>query len=86
MKARICNLHKTEAEWLKLVGWKPEAGELIVFDPDEKYNYPRVKLGDGVHTLIELPFFIDHAALKIVENLNVDTSILDAGRITIYKK
>lgn len=86
MKARVSNLHKTESEWSKLIGWKPEAGELIVFDPDDTFDYARVKLGDGVHTLSELPFFIDQAALKIVKNLDVDISVLDAGRITEYKK
>lgn len=86
MKARISNLHKTEAEWNKLIGWKPEAGELIVFDPDDIYDYPRAKLGDGIHTLTELPFFIERTALKVLEGLDVDNSILDAGRITAYKK
>jgi hypothetical protein len=86
MKARVSNLHKTEAEWAKLNNWKPEAGELVVYDTDDTFNYPRVKLGDGEHSLSELPFFIDQAALSLVEKLTNTEKILDAGRITAYKK
>ena len=44
-------------EWLKLGSWVPEAGELIVYDPDENYTYSRLKVGDGINTLQDL-FFI----------------------------
>ena len=54
MKARVCNLHKTEAEWIKLNTWVPEAGELIVYDPDAHHNYARIKMGDGVRPLKDL--------------------------------
>ena len=33
MKARISQLHRTEAEWQKLTSWIPEPGELIIYDP-----------------------------------------------------
>jgi hypothetical protein len=62
MKARITFLHNTEADWLKL-DFIPKAGELIIYDEDEKYNYPRVKIGDGSHSLKNLPFFIEEAIL-----------------------
>ena len=61
MKARISHLHKTEKEWLKLKNWIPEAGEFIIYDSDEKYNYARIKLGDGKNSLQDLPFFIESA-------------------------
>lgn len=85
MKARVSNLHKTEAEWLRLDNWKPEAGELIVYDPDSEFEYARVKLGDGIHSLKELPFFVDQAALKLMQDTQY-SEILDAGRITDYVK
>lgn len=85
MKARISNLHKTEAEWLKLQNWKPEAGELIIYDPDENYKYSRLKVGDGIRTLNELEFFVDQAALKMLQKQQY-FEILDGGRIIDYKK
>lgn len=83
MKARVSNLHKTEAEWSRLANWKPEAGELIVYDPDDNFKYARVKLGDGERTLKELPFFIDQAAIALLQKQKY-FEILDAGRITEY--
>ena len=85
MKARVSNLHKKESEWLKLKGWVPEAGELIVYDPDERYSYARIKLGDGVTPLKDLDFFIDKAALALIQKQHY-FDIIDAGRVTDYKK
>lgn len=84
MKARVSNLHRTAEEWSKLKNWKPEAGELIVYDPDLEFDYARVKLGDGIHTLAELPFFIDQAAITLLQKQQYHEK-LDAGRITDYK-
>lgn len=83
MKARVSNLHKTEAEWLQLDSWIPEAGELIVYDPDSRHNYARVKMGDGKRPLKELAFFIDSAVLSIMQANQ--SKVIDGGRITKYK-
>lgn len=85
MKARVSHLHKTAAEWLKLNDWVPEAGEFIVYDPDENYSYSRLKVGDGISTLKELEFFIDKAILTLIQKQSY-FEILDAGRVTDYKK
>ena len=84
MKARISNLHKTEIEWLKLDSWVPEAGELIVYDPDENYTYSRLKVGDGINTLQDLSFFVDKATLALIQKQRY-FDIIDAGRVTDYK-
>lgn len=76
MKARMSQLHKTEAEWLQLKDWKPEIGELIVYDPDENYNYSRIKVGDGQKTLHELPFYVEAAFEDLLRRQTID-----AGRI-----
>ncbi len=84
MKARICMLHKTETEWNKLPDFIPLQGELIVFDQDRQHRYARVKIGDGVTKLQKLPFLIDPAIDEFLEN-RCD-KIIDAGRVTDYKK
>lgn len=58
MKARITLLHKTEEEWNK-ISFQPKLGEVIVYDPDEKRTYSRLKIGDGVHELKDLPFLVE---------------------------
>lgn len=54
--ARIVLKHDTEAHWLLAENFIPLAGEVIVYDVDENYNYERQKIGDGVTTVNELPF------------------------------
>lgn len=84
MKARICQLHKTEAEWNKMQNFIPLQGEFIVFDPDRQHRYARVKIGDGTTKLQDLTFLIDPAIEEFLES-RCD-KIIDAGRVTNYKK
>lgn len=85
MKARVSQLHKIEAEWLKLNDWTPEAGEIIVYDPDESFEYSRIKLGDGQRALKDLSFFIDSTIADYLQKQR-RPEILDGGRITDYNK
>jgi hypothetical protein len=84
MKARISQLCKTEAEWNGLLDFVPFNGEIIVFAPDKQYRYARAKVGDGKTKLRDLPFFIDASINDFINN-HYDM-IIDAGRITDYKK
>ena len=84
MKARICQLHKTESEWNKLSDFVPLQGELIIFDPDRQHRYARIKIGDGKSKLQSLSFLIDPAIDEFLES-RCD-KIIDAGRVTDYKK
>jgi hypothetical protein len=83
MKTRISQLHNTEADWLKVNSWVPDAGEIIVYDPDDVYNYTRLKIGDGDRQLKDLAFIIDSAALALIQKQHYFEKI-DAGRITDY--
>lgn len=85
MKARVSQLHKTAAEWSKYDSWTPEAGELIVFDPDSAFNYARIKVGDGKKTLKELSFYVDAAIADYLKQQHYE-ELIDGGRITDYKK
>ena len=69
IKARLQQKHDIEANWNLAPNFVPKQGELIVYDPDENYNYSRVKIGDGISTANELPFIIA-----------VDTSLTQSGQ------
>ena len=64
---RVLNRHNTTAEWNKKSSIIPEGGELIIYDPDDTYNYPRLKFGDGKKTLSALPF-LGEAELSSIQN------------------
>lgn len=54
--ARMQQKHDIAANW-KESDFIPEAGEYIIYDPDEYTSFPRIKIGDGIHTANEL-FFV----------------------------
>ena len=85
MKARVSQLHKTEAEWQKFETLIPLPGEIIVFDPDANCNYSRIKIGDGKNTLKELPFLINSAVSDYLEQQKFN-DVIDAGRVKDYIK
>ena len=82
MKARVSNLYKTEADWMKLA-FTPADGELVIYAPDKNYTYARLKVGDGHTPLNLLPFFTDACVdAKLAEHTHAEIS--DAGRINDY--
>lgn len=62
LNARIIQKHDTQANWDKATNFIPKIGEIIVYDADDSYSYARVKIGDGVTTVGNLPF-VDAGAL-----------------------
>ena len=54
---RIVNKHDIEANWLKATNFIPMQGEAIVYDVDENHNHERIKIGDGITNVNDLPFY-----------------------------
>lgn len=59
MKSRIIFKHDTEANWSQATNFIPKKGELILYDPDNTYDYTRIKIGDGSTKVSNLPFLFD---------------------------
>jgi hypothetical protein len=51
---------ETSQDWEKAVNFIPKKNQIIVYDGikenDEYISPPRIKIGDGIHTVSELPF------------------------------
>ena len=81
---RFQQKHDTEANWLKAKTFAPLAGELIIYDPDDNYDYPRFKVGiwDGESEKTDdmlvnnLPFATSEQIIESGEGLN---SIINIG-------
>ena len=82
MKARISLLHNTAKGWSKL-NFVPTAGELIIYDPDDDFDYARIKIGDGIHNVSELNFFAE-ATAKAVLKAHQYSELIDGGNILDY--
>lgn len=57
MNARIQHKHDIEANWNKALNFIPKIAEIVVYDIDELHDKVRIKIGDGVTDVKELPFF-----------------------------
>ena len=67
VKSRIVSKHDTEAKWLNKADFIPNQGEVIVYDKDGTHDYERMKIGDGVTPVNDLPFHVSEIELKEVE-------------------
>ena len=54
--SRIIIKNGKEENWLLIEDFIPYKGEPIIYNPDETHDYPRLKIGDGVHLPRDLPF------------------------------
>lgn len=79
IKCRFSQKHDIEANWIKAGQAKkpfiPLNGELIAYDPDENYSYTRIKFGDGITNVNELPFVNVDADYVQTEIENLQTQI-----------
>ena len=64
LNSRIINKHDSAENWSKATNFTPKQGELIVYDIDSTCSYERLKIGDGVRNVNELPFLTDSLLSK----------------------
>lgn len=57
--SRVVHKHDIETNWNKATNFIPKQGEMIVYDIDDLHDYERIKIGDGVTKVTELPFYED---------------------------
>lgn len=84
IKGRFIQKHDTETNWLKATNFIPLKGELIIYDADATYTYPRFKVGDGITNVNDLPFSMGS---DIVDNLttNISNKPLSAAQGVVLK-
>ena len=59
INTRISQRHDTEERWNANSSTIPMAGEIIIYDPDATTSFARIKIGDGVTSVGNLPFYLD---------------------------
>lgn len=75
INSRIVHKHDTEENWSKATTFIPKAGEFVIYDADAVYWYPRIKVGDGVTTVVDLPF-IDESIIVDSKRVTHDSDLL----------
>lgn len=56
IQARVTLKVDTETNWNKATNFIPKKNEIIIYDIDSTHPEPRFKFGDGITTVINLPF------------------------------
>lgn len=56
INTRIQLKNDTEANWEKAIHFIPLKGELIIYSADDAHPFFRIKAGDGVTVVKDLPF------------------------------
>ena len=67
IKSRIILKHDNEINWNKASSFIPKQGEVIIYDVDDNYTYERMKIGDGITNVIDLPFITHQIVGKKTE-------------------
>lgn len=81
IKSRIQLKNDTEANWNKAgpkdnsPGFIPLKGELIIYSADDAHPFFRLKVGDGITNVVELPF-IDAGTIQGVNINNIEAKKL----------
>lgn len=82
LNSRIVHKHDIEVNWSKATNFIPKIGEIIVYDPDENHAAARVKIGDGVKTVVELAFIDDAAKAALFKEIDmVDEKVEALGQL-----
>ena len=78
INTRVQLKHDTEANWNTAgqAGFVPLVGEVIIYDPDTLYDYPRIKIGNGSTGVHLLPF-IDKALWDQITAMDSITAVDD---------
>ena len=80
LNSRIVLKHDIEANWNRATTFIPNQGEIIIYDIDDNYSYERFKIGDGITTAIDLPFYLEQEIDNILNKVNYLSEItLDAN-------
>lgn len=76
LNSRIQHKHDTEVNWNKATNFIPKQAEIIVYDIDDNYFYERIKIGDGVTPVTNLPFYLIEEVSDLIEDLANETLTL----------
>ena len=57
LTTRVINKHETAENWKKAINFIPLMAEIIVYEADSIHTQARLKIGDGITPLDELPFY-----------------------------
>jgi hypothetical protein len=74
LNSRIQLKHDTEANLRKAENFIPKMGEAILYDADDNYSCVRIKIGNGVTLINDLPFAVDYN--ETIADIKIEGTVL----------
>ena len=90
IKTRIQLKNDTEENWNKAINFVPLKGEVIIYSADDAHPFCRLKVGNGITTVSNLPFIYSNTLDKeltigTTAQLNSDISYIpQKGEVRLY--
>lgn len=90
IKTRIQLKNDTEENWNKAINFVPLKGEVIIYSADDAHPFCRLKVGNGITTVSDLPFIHSNTLDKeliigTTAQLNSDISYIpQKGEVRLY--
>ena len=81
INTRIVLKNDIEEHWQQAVNFTPILGELILYNPDSTHNYSRLKVGDGVTNVNELPFVDDNILNALTSYAKIEDVPTKVGQL-----
>ena len=69
IKGKVAFKHEKEENWNRS-NYIPENGEQVIYEPDDNHISPRIKIGNGIDKVKELPFTSEDLPIKTGEGDN----------------
>lgn len=82
INGRIILKHDTEENWLKATGFVPQIGEVVIYDTDAANSECRVKVGDGLRNVNDLPFLVDYITNDEIDEI-CGASIVEGSEVLV---
>ena len=83
VRGRVVPIHDTQSNWESITDFIPKIGESVIYDIDDEHNYERIKIGDGVTNINDLPFFEDTIKDKLV--IEAFANAKSSGEVMMFK-
>ena len=83
IKSRIVLKHDVESNWQLATGFTPLKGEVVIYDVDSTHSYERIKIGDGVQNVNNLPFVDDALKTELIAQIGAVDDKVDAVSVLV---
>lgn len=85
LRSRVRLKGDTEENWLRAINFIPLENEMIIYNQDDNYSYSRLKVGDGVTNVNDLPFVSNALLVTVTASSMTSSGVSDYSSQEIFE-